>query len=291
MLDIKKKVHIEYPVFHPEVQIGHTFKFYDMCRIGLGEKRKDFFDLTSLVSPALRQKAWSQLAENESLVPNRNLTPVGIVPESLSQFTCLDKIMTQMTVDDYKKLDMKNVRGLNDIKGLVHDFYSVPRGWDYAIHLRNYSAYEYRGKQSSWLPYAEKFLSETIALVQSLPFKEIGYCMILKFNKRYGTTPHRDSYFKNNNIHLLNIVLNKNSVPFYTYDSLKKNKSYTPSWAFTFNELDLHGSDPEPETTYMLRVDGIYEDWLCRELGLVDGYANHEKYLKHSELENIKIYD
>ena len=289
---LKEQLEIINPVYHQRVTSGGTFKFYESTMLGVGPQRRVFASLEEYVSDGAIDRVCAEFQNALPKLPKKNLTPVGLIPQTLLGFKCLDEVLLGLSEKNYSGLNLTGTEGLNDIKGIIHEKYKVPKGWDHVVHLRDYGPYRQRGEATNWLAHTRQKLPMLVNLVESLPFKTLGYCMIICVNPKLGTTLHRDSYVKNNDVHLMNIVLNKPSMPFYVLDQKANNvKNYCRFRSFIFNELDLHGSDPEDEPTYILRIDGQFEDEICRHLGFHKNFVWHENYYNNDDEKLIKIHD
>lgn len=111
--------------------------------------------------------------------------------------------------------------------------------------------------------------------LESLPFKEIGRVLFFCTYPGAGVTTHRDANMTDHKDHNINLFFSAGSRPSFVWDEKKDEKIYLEESArsYFFNNRDYHGVDPEPNFRYTLRVDGTFNDDMCEELGLVDGYT------------------
>lgn len=129
---------------------------------------------------------------------------------------------------------------------------------------------------------AAKHFPLLIEYAENLPFKSVGRILIFTTFPNTGVAAHRDSMFLNHKDHAINLFFNSGDRPSYMWDEVNKEKLYLEKGArsYFFNNRDYHGVDPEPVFRYTVRVDGVFEDWLCDELGLENGYVGHTDYTK-----------
>jgi hypothetical protein len=115
--------------------------------------------------------------------------------------------------------------------------------------------------------------------VQSLPFTKIGRVMFFTTYPNAGVVTHRDSPLQAHKDHNINLFF-KSGRPSFVWDPVNNKKIYLDKTAtsYFFNNRDYHGVDPEPTFQFTLRVDGTFEPWLQKELGLIDGYTWRPEY-------------
>lgn len=277
-----EQVVVQYSLPHDLVPVGHTYRYYYLPPMGLGETGAKVVDLDFLIDPSLRREAYEQvLAAEAGWITKKNLTPVGLTPFELNGHHCMDAFLanyrTFVAESDLREA-IKDRKGLNDIKLAVHEKFGVPKSWECAMHLRNYGDYRKRADPNYWFPQTLQELPAVVRLVESLPFEVVGYTMVLKFGAGLKQTVHRDSYAKDNDVHLINISLDGEAVPFYVWDEREDVKHYVQSTAFTFNELDIHGADASDRPRYFLRVDGRFKPELQERLGFKNGLGFSWQY-------------
>lgn len=111
--------------------------------------------------------------------------------------------------------------------------------------------------------------------IESLPFKSVGRVLFFCTYPGAGVPLHRDGVMVDHKDHNMCLFFAEGSRPSHIWDEVKKEKVYLEKGAksYFFNNRDYHGVDPEPQFKYTLRVDGVFNDDVCHDLGLVDGYT------------------
>lgn len=108
---------------------------------------------------------------------------------------------------------------------------------------------------------AKTFFPKTIALVQSLPFSEIGRCNVMGVEAHDHGTVHRDGVpeEKPEVDHFITICPTGDK-RLYLWDETEKQKTPVRGRAYWFNDSDYHGVDAAPAFQYSVRVDGVFTD-------------------------------
>jgi hypothetical protein len=108
-----------------------------------------------------------------------------------------------------------------------------------------------------------------------LPFKVVGRVLFFTTYPNAGVTAHRDYYVDSHKDQNINLFFAGGWRPSFIWDDIKNEKIYLESGAtsYFFNNRDYHGVDPESAFRYTLRVDGVFEDWLQKELNLDNGWV------------------
>jgi hypothetical protein len=75
------------------------------------------------------------------------------------------------------------------------------------------------------------------------------------------------------------------------YDEITKEKIYTSSRAYMFNESDCHGVDAEEENNFTIRIDGTFQDHVCEKLGFVEGQVFSLKYKNGYKFNDLHVID
>ena len=145
--------------------------------------------------------------------------------------------------------------------------------WFFGLYLKE-NSFDKKTSNGKWTN-ASKDFPLLIEYLNTLPFKEIGRVLFLCTYPGTGVCTHRDAQMTNHKDHNINLFFDAGSRPSFIWDEITKEKIYLESSAksYFFNDRDYHGVDAEPEFRYTLRVDGTFNDDLCNELGLIDGYT------------------
>lgn len=108
---------------------------------------------------------------------------------------------------------------------------------------------------------ARAFFPETVALLRSLPFREIGRALLLGLAPNDHGTVHRDGdpTTKTTVDHFLTLCPRKDK-RLYLWDDAGQRKLPVTGAVYWFNDSDYHGVEPDPFFRYSIRVDGVFDD-------------------------------
>ena len=180
-------------------------------------------------------------------------------------------------LDNIKKLIAKD----NNFKSVYRYCYyamgaTIP--WFFGLYLKENAFFDKTegGKYTEameYFPLLKQYLD-------TLPFRDIGRVLFFCTYPGAGVTMHRDAHMTDHKDHNINLFFEGGSRPSFVWDEKKKEKIYLEKEArsYFFNNRDYHGVDPEPVFRYTLRVDGTFNDNICDQLGLVDGFTWKETY-------------
>jgi hypothetical protein len=107
---------------------------------------------------------------------------------------------------------------------------------------------------------ARAFFPKTIALVESLPFVEIGRCNVLGLEAHDYGTVHRDGdpAAQGEPDHFLTISPARNK-RLFLWDEEERRAHPVEGSVFWFNDFDYHGLFADPFFRYSIRVDGVFQ--------------------------------
>lgn len=297
---------LHYSLPHPKYQKVPTFRWYDAPVLGVGYYSDPIAALDKYIDSsveALMEEAYEELQANKHLLePHlKGLVVNGVVPAKYNGgVQSIDELLlSRSRIGFWKEEHEPNIAQceyLSQIKSYFYQHYKIPEFWRGVCHLREYTTFANKSKPSKWLPYAQ-VLPSLIRLVERLPFKQLGYALFFVSKPDTPVFLHRDTYVRDHHVsNFINIMLDRKPKPTFVYDSMSDTRYYlSPTSSFyTFNEADIHGVDPEPEERWMLRVEGVFEDWFAEELDMENkevfnwSYRSGQQFLK-SHPEGIKI--
>jgi len=299
---LAEKVKIEYKLNHPKLldRILNSMKYYDLPPMGVGPEGKPFINMDNYLDLSSVDEVRQELENNMYLATDNLLymTPFGLIPENINNERCLDSFllnpdMHDIITDAYSYAS--NISNYHAIKRYYANKFNLTSSWKRVLPLRKLVPFYNKGVPSDWNSSIQHF-PKLKKLVDSLPFKHIGFGLIFRSNEDSRLLIHRDSYARNNNLQHLSISLSKINRKVFVYDSLSHTKIYLDPTArsYTFNETDLHGADPQFDHL-VLRLDGQFEDWLCKKLGYEPGVVFDWAYDKPQEFikqhGKINMYD
>lgn len=273
-------VKIEYRLQHPNSEISNrvsnSFRYYDLEPMGLGPEGKYFISLDQYIDLSDIDNIRSELEDNLWLGGNYlvHMTPFGLVPQHINGEKCLDSYLLnpeKYGVNTLKWAD--NITNYHTLKRYYTNHFNLTAQWRRILHLRKPPPFYSKGTQTDWNPCIQYF-PRLKKLIDSLPFKQRGIGLIFRSNEDNRLLIHRDSYCRNHRLHHINISLSRRTRQVFIYDPINNVKHYLNSntTAYTFNECDLHGADPQFDHL-VLRVDGEFEDWFARRLGYDNGIS------------------
>jgi len=296
---------LRYKLNHPLIPEVPTFKYYEFPVTGIGPNSVPIMELDKYFDTSNFNKIYQEIDANKNKLVQytKGLVVNGVVPKEINQgYKSIDSYLLnseKYLSDDYSD-DIKDLVNLSQIKSYFYKKFNVPEAWQGVCHMREYSTYANKNNPSNWLPHATDFPLMT-TFINSLPFKVLGYALFFISNGDLSKPVfiHRDifgrSHHKSN---FINIMFDKKPRPFFVYDAVTKQKTYLSENCsmYFFNESDLHGVDPEPESRYMIRIEGLFTDDFATELGLKkhnDYYESFDwSYDKPQQfLNSLKIYE
>lgn len=153
--------------------------------------------------------------------------------------------------------------------------------WFFALPLKLNDFRTKNLKEGDWAPAIEHF-PNLKKYLESLPFKFIGRVIFFVAYPNSPVLTHRDAIVTEHKDHNINLFFTGGERSSFIWDEKKKEKVYLEkgSRSYFFNNRDYHGVDADPKVRYTLRIDGVFEDWLCEELKLDNGYVWKWDYLK-----------
>lgn len=273
----------------------YTFKYCDVPLMGCGPAGTpiincdDYYD-TDLLD-GLEQEFNQSIAEAKHRL--HYMTPFGLIPQKINNQKCLDSYL--LNLDKYEPNSsytpyIQNINHYHELKNYMLARFNLNRPWKNVIHLKKLKSFFEKNDSAEWNDVAHLF-PKLVKLVESLPFKTIGYVMIMRNQEDSKLDIHRDIYPRNHCCHHINIAIDKKPRSVFMYDSHTDTKYYkdSKSFAYFFNEFDLHGADNAFEERLTLRVDGVFEDWFSKSIGLENGvtfdwaYDRPQEFFKQNE--------
>ena len=269
-------VSIRYNIPHFETSL-YSFKYCDVPLFGCGNAGTPIINCDDYYDTELLNGLEEEFDNNIEHAKQRlhYMMPFGLVPSDLNNQKCLDshllnldKYDPELTYKDY----IKNITHYHELKNYMANRFNLNKPWKNVIHLKRLKSFFEKNQTAEWNEVAQHF-PKLVKLVESLPFKSIGYVMVMRNNENRGLDIHRDIFPRNHNCHHINIAIDKKPRQVFMYDSLTNTKYYKDpeSYSYFFNECDLHGADRTFSERLTLRVDGEFEDWFSAKIGLENG--------------------
>lgn len=283
----EEQIVTHYYLPHEKFKKIPTFHWYESPVFGVGKRSIPMLAVDEYLTDQTRDllsEANDELTSNrKTLEPYiKGLVVNGIVPRRLNHG--VDSIDAFLLRDfgkphTWKGQDAEWIQHydqLSQVKSYFYKKYTIVEPWTGVVHLREFTTFARKAEPSAWLPRAESF--PTIKrLIESLPFKQLGYALCFIGKPDIQVPIHRDTYARDHHFsNFINIQIDGKPKPTFTFDSLRQKKYYLQPYSsfYTFNESDLHGVEPDEQERWMIRVEGKFEDWFADAIGL----ENHEVF-------------
>lgn len=148
--------------------------------------------------------------------------------------------------------------------------------WKVSYHLLENDRWEdkHSGEGKEFAPETRRLFPETVALLEALPFTEIGRAVIFGLEPNDHAPLHRDSEPGA----ALGIAQSISLCPrgdkrFYLQNDPRDEPHVVGARAYWFNDMDYHGVLPDPHFRYSIRIDGSFEPDFAAEIRRVTSRA------------------
>ena len=265
----EKDFAFEYPLKHTQFPTLWSFKHCNLPITGVGPNGVKIVSLNRYVDQNIVPIVKEEIEQATSVRYN-HLVQNGIFPKEINGQRCADSYLANLN-KYWPNYNLDQFDKKRDIKMHIQERFGITKKWEGIAMFRNYTAdYFDKSKPSSWLPWVEKECPTLVRLAESLPFEHIGYVIAFKSQPDTDVFIHRDFYPCNHDVNFINIQLDMKPRPFFLYDPNTKEKYYLKdnTYAYWFNETDLHGVDAESESRITLRIEGKFKDSFKKELGM-----------------------
>jgi hypothetical protein len=269
------------------------------CSKGLvGVHGRPYFDLGHLVEPArlaeIDDEITRGLAQVEVAYTGGSHRSMGIVPKAFAASCGIDyrEVIEAMDpaayatfvdlADDPDELDPEAVAArdfgeerplslsLRQMR-LLEFRYGVYFPWKvfYELLPVHYWDEKSSGQGKTFTREARVFFPKTIALLKSLPFREIGRALLLGLAANDHGTVHRDAdpAEKTTVDHFLTICPRRDK-RLFLWDDVAQTREEVKGAVYWFNDSDYHGVAADPFFRYSIRVDGVFTDAFLASLGV-----------------------
>lgn len=268
-------------VFPKDKEFGlTTFRHEDVGLKGVGSG-KPHVDLSHLISKSefaeLDYEIGIGLVKNKSSLPG---SVRGQMPPKLRRafFNEIEpEVMNNLDhhdPDGRHRAAMKSMTRVERQKYALMVLGAAPV-WHQLLYVRNIDPTPgYESIRPYWTEEGVALFPKVKAFAGRLPFKFLGRILIFATYPYAPIPPHRDWVQAPHREHHINISGHLGR-PIYVYDEMRDQKHYLPKdvRAYMFNLRDYHGVDSFPRYSYTLKFEGLFDDDLCRELGLKDGFV------------------
>ncbi len=133
--------------------------------------------------------------------------------------------------------------------------------WKHCYHLLENDRWDdkHSGHGKAFGEEARRLFPKTLALLEALPFREIGRAVIFGVAANDHAPAHRDSEPGRALSVAQSISIDpRGDKRFYLVDATGEAKTRVDARAYWFNDMDYHGVEAAPVFQYSLRVDGTF---------------------------------
>lgn len=303
--------------FNKAGSIKNMFKWYEAGIMGCGPESLPWLDLTEFIDwPDNWDDIVSELRDQLSLVGRRSGGGTCLLPKNLNGYHFLthyqyfaEKYIPEdirETLKTSQALDAWVIGNLGKpvwetalilkrqpdrTKYWTHKHYPGAEWQDPDVQKNyNWNSYDQgvTGLIGGPIPLTKKWIDSLTRL-----FKHTGRVLVYQNQIGHAVPIHRDYPINSygHSAHFVNIQLTTDKRPAFMYDEITKEKIYTSSRAYMFNESDCHGVDAEEENNFTIRIDGTFQDHVCEKLGFVEGQVFSLKYKNGYKFNDLHVID
>ncbi|MFO0666895.1 MAG: hypothetical protein U0174_23290 [Polyangiaceae bacterium] len=141
--------------------------------------------------------------------------------------------------------------------------------WKVCYHLLENDRWEdkHHGAGKSFAPEVNEVFPKSLALIRSLPFREIGRVVIFGVQPGDHAPFHRDSEPSSSFSVAQSISIDpRGDKGLCLKNAENDDPVMISSHAYWFNDMDYHGILPAPAFRYSLRIDGVFVPSFARDL-------------------------
>ena len=141
--------------------------------------------------------------------------------------------------------------------------------WKVCYHLLENDTWDdkHSGAGKAFVPEAEEVFPETLRVVRSLPFTEIGRVVVFGLEPNDHAPLHRDAEpGKALGVSQSISMDPRGDKRFYLCNHPDDEPLVVDARVYWFNDMDYHGVLPDPFFRYSIRVDGVFERGFLRDL-------------------------
>jgi hypothetical protein len=134
--------------------------------------------------------------------------------------------------------------------------------WKVAYHLLDNDAWEdkHDGAGKSFRDEARERFPLTVAMIEALPFREIGRALIFGLAPHDHAPRHRDTTpDRSAEVGHTITICPRGDKGFYLCSPDEQHVTPVTARAYWFNDMDYHGVAAHPRFRYSIRVDGVFD--------------------------------
>lgn len=268
------------------------FKHYQMGILGCGKDSLPFLDLSSIAPlPKNKDQILMELTDNLVRFTEGYNKASSMVPKELNDgkhlishyYNFIEQYLDQETIDSFTTHDQFD-------RFIMKQFDC--RNWQNLLSPRVTETWYTKSQDTcKWNSDNTPLLRQWAESLRDTVFDQLG--RIIVFNSKVGSPVlmHRDFHFRNHSSHFINFQFSELTNVAYVYDEVTKEKIYSTSPCYMFNETDLHGVDACSVPRFTVRIDGVFKQHVCDQLGLNNGAVWDEYSSSYGKVNNITIVE
>lgn len=263
------------------------FEYESLPICGVGKNRIPIISMDQYIDTTKNSELHLECCKGLALVENYKMAmfPGSVhISEKEKGKINFSEMLNNLDYYDPLGVHRKNIEEIEKISSdprktiYKYMYYSMGANipWFFAYYLKSqHFSNKLTEPEVKWTDEALKYFPKVIEYIETLPFKVIGRVLFFTTYPNVGVTAHRDYYVQSHKDQNINLFFDGGWRPSFIWDDIENKKIYleSNSTSYFFNNRDYHGVDPEPNFRYTLRVDGIFEDWLQKELNFDDGWV------------------
>lgn len=133
--------------------------------------------------------------------------------------------------------------------------------WEVTFHFLENQRWEDKnsGAGKTWSAEAQEIFPRTVRFLRSLPFREIGRCLLFGLRANQHAPLHRDAEPGRTETlgHAISLCP-RGDKRFYLATPDESELSVVRARAYWFNDMDWHGVLADPFFRYSIRIDGVF---------------------------------
>ncbi len=194
----------------------------------------------------------------------------GLSRDELARFVSLGDDPASVDLDGPRRFGDETDHPLNRRQMLYLKYrHGVYFPWAVCYHLLSDDRWEdkHSGAGKDFEPEALREMPRTVEFVKSLPFREIGRCVLFGLEAGQHAPAHRDSEpgVAPSVAQSISFAPRKGK-RFYLADPKGAQRTVVETPIYWFNDMDYHGVEADPYFRYSIRVDGVFEPSFARDV-------------------------
>jgi hypothetical protein len=268
------------------------FKHYQIGILGCGKTSSPFLDLSNIAPlPNNKHEIVKELSDNLTKFKDGYNKASSMVPKELNNgkhlishyYNCINDYLDQETIDSFKTHDEFD-------RYIMKEFDC--RNWQNLLSPRITDTWYNKSFDTcKWTSNNTPKLNNWIESLRDTVFDQLGRVIVFNSKVDEPILMHRDFHYRKHSSHFINFQFSGVTNIAYVYDEITKQKIYSTSPCYMFNETDLHGVDSCSTPRFTVRVDGVFKSHISELLNLNNGNVWDDVSLSYNKINNITILE